>query len=55
MLLDIRGDHQKDYYDNVRIFKSEWFDMKNFEQKLENIGKDEESEQFVKTQMKIYI
>ena len=36
ILLDIRGTKQSDYYDNVRVFKSEWFDINTFEYKLQN-------------------
>ena len=36
VLLDIRGTKQSDFYDNIRVFKSDWFDINMFEHKLKN-------------------
>lgn len=55
VLLDIRGTKASDFYDNVRIFKSEWFDINNFAYKLEHMSESPENEQFITQQMKLYV
>ena len=55
VFLDIRGTKASDFHDNVRIFKSEWFDINNFEYKLENRNASPENEAYIHQQMKLYV
>lgn len=55
VFLDIRGTKSSEYFDNVRIFKSEWFDINNFEYKLENRAASPENEEYLAQQMKLYV
>ena len=55
VLLDIRGKQSSDHFDHVRIFKSEWFDIVDFENKLASKDKSPKAEQFINIKMKLYV
>lgn len=55
VLLDIRGTKSSDYHDNVRIFKSEWFDIREFEEKLITKSTNDKSEFYVSQKLKLYV
>ena len=36
VLLDIRGEYKEQYYDTLRVFKSQWFDLAEFVKLVED-------------------
>ena len=52
VLLDIRGQTKNQFFDQQRIFKSEWFDLDDFMKKADKDNKNEEWQAETKNKMK---
>lgn len=55
IFLDIRGETSSEYFEQVRVFKSQWFDLAAFVKKLDSKEVDPEASDWVDKQVKQFI